>query len=149
HLVSCDLTASPTDMGRWRTLGHGQPITVSARYAKNGVLIACELLPLNAPAEAKYKGKEIEIRGLARATLVADPERFFPTVILEPETNSRIDVDCVFRKTDADEISKIQPGAPLTIAGTCSGRSRVADRFRVRIDNCQLVYTSAPAGSAP
>jgi hypothetical protein len=147
--VMCDLLASTTDMGRWRTLLHKQPITVRGEYGKDGVLYVCELLPLTAPAEEKYKGRDVELFGFVQAVFISDPLRAFPTIVLEPETNSRVEVDCLFRKTDADEMRKLQPGVPVTIKGTCNGRSRDDDRYRVRIDNCTLIYTSASVDSTP
>jgi len=147
--ISCDLSASPTDMNRWRTLPHEQPITVRGTYGKNGFLHVCELLPLTPPAERKYKGKEIELVGLVDAMRLLDGRDQFPTVVLEAETHCRVEVNCLFRKTDEEAVRKLQPGTPIAIRGTCNGRTRAGENYRIRIDNCQVVYTSAPVASAP
>jgi hypothetical protein len=142
--ILCDLLTTTTDMRRWNNLLGGVPITVRGIHGKNGCLHACELLPLSSPADAKYKNKEVELTGYVESVLPANEERQFPSIVLEKVTSSRAQIECMFRKTDEEEVLKIQPGTPITIKGTCSGRTLIEDRFLVRIDNCQLVYSSAP-----
>jgi hypothetical protein len=145
--IRCDLQNSPTEIKRWDGLRPGNPLTVRAQYSKDGLLQTCELLyQVNASADGLYKGKEVELAGyVERVTFSSDPGTF-PTVQLERDTNSLItSIDCLFRKKDEDEVKKIQTGTHLIIRGTCGGRRVTgAGTSILRLDNCQIVYTSAP-----
>jgi hypothetical protein len=143
--VRGDLEGSPTELRRWQTIGRGLPITVRGVYSSHdGWLRACELLPLTPPADVKWKGKEFELTGYVDATLLSLDGQAFPTIQMEPETYGRVALHCLFHKTDDEEVKKARPGTPVTVRGTCGGRERVEDKYRVRMDNCQFIYTSAP-----
>jgi hypothetical protein len=146
-IISCDLQGSPTAVYRWAGLPRGQAITVRGSYGKNGFLHGCELMPLTPPADAKFKGVEIELVGFVDSFEPSDGRIGFPALVLEPETQCQIEVQCLFRKTDEESLRKIRPGTLVTIKGVCNGRTRIGDRYTVRIDNCQVVVTSAPAAS--
>jgi hypothetical protein len=157
--VLCDLQSGGSELALWKKLPPGQPITVRGRYEKDGYLRECFLMPLTSPADSTYKGKTLEVVGRVERTQLPDDKQLvnstveFPTVILEGETNGLTELRCLFRKEDADEVRKIQPGSLLTLQGECNGRhvEMNSPQFRqqkpsyyVRLDNCRLVYTSAP-----
>jgi hypothetical protein len=144
--VSCDLQGvSPADLRRWTALSPGQPFAARGVYGKDGILHNCELVPPAPLADMRYKGKEIEVVGTIDAVLPSGPERAFPGVSLERDTNGIAGLDCFFRKDAEEEVKKILPGTLVTIRGTCNGRVRTLEgTYSVRLDNCQLVYTTAP-----
>jgi hypothetical protein len=146
-LLRCDLEGSPTPLPRWRALAVGQPFTVRGVYnGKEGSLRDCELLPPAAPADARWKGKEVEVVGSVDRVFLSEDGQAYPTVQLEGDTWAKGFVHCLFRKSDEEEVKKIAPGTLLTVHGTCGGREHRSEEgnYRVRLDNCQVVYTSAP-----
>jgi hypothetical protein len=147
--VRCDLEGA-ADVRRWQGVPHGQAVTVRGVYSsQGGSLQHCELLPLTAPADAHWKGKEFELSGFADAVMVSADGQAFPTIQLEPETNGHVALHCLFRKTDEEEVRKLRPGTPVTVRGTCGGREHLDQTYRVRMDNCQFVYTTAPTPPTP
>jgi hypothetical protein len=149
-VVACDLAGlDAREVGRWASLEKKQPITVRGVFQKDGQLHRCALLPLSAPADGKYAGKEIEIVGYIDSILPETQLRPFPTLRLEEDTDSRVDVDCLFRRSDEGELRKLKPGTLVIVRGTCHGRTREENFYHVRLDNCQLIYTSAPVGPIP
>jgi hypothetical protein len=146
--ICCDLSASPTDILQWRRLAVGRPFTVRGTYAGDGFLHGCELLPLAAPADDKYKGKDVEITGYVKAVFLP-PGWPFPTVRLEPDTDSIAQLDCLFRTGDEEAVKKLQTGFPVIVRGTCRGRSSGREDdpggYVVRIDNCRLTDTTGPS----
>jgi hypothetical protein len=148
--IFCDLSQSPTEVNLWRRLPAGQPFTVRGIYTKDGELSQCDLLPLTPPADARFRGKPAEVTGVIKA-IHLPPGRPFPTIELEPDTDSIGELDCLFRLGDESELKKLQSGLPVIIGGICGGRSRDTTpgvtSFIVRMDNCQLLDTSAPSSS--
>jgi hypothetical protein len=148
--IFCDLSQSPTEVNLWRRIPAGQPFTVRGIYSKDGELAQCELVPLTPPADARFRGKPAEVTGVIKA-IHLPPGRPFPTIELEPDTDSMGELDCVFRLGDEAELKKLQSGLPVIIGGTCGGRSRDmtpgVTSYIVRMDNCQLLDTSAPPSS--
>jgi hypothetical protein len=141
--ISCDLLqATPPELSRWIALTYGEPFTARGVYSKDGFLHNCQLRPLTPPADAKYRGKEIELAGVVDAVQIENVA--FPTIQFERETNSTLLVECLFRKTDQDEVKKVQPGSLVTVKGTCNGRVSTPGGLSIRLDNCELVYTTAP-----
>jgi tRNA_anti-like len=145
-VVACDLGEEPAPrLAPWLGLGKGQPITVRGVFGTNLTLHDCELLPLAAPADARYLGKEIEIVGLVTATLPAGENREFPMLTLDHDTNAHVHSECFFPKSDEAELKKIPVGTAVTLSAVCSGRSRRRqDEYFVRFDNCRFIYTTAP-----
>ena len=140
--VRADPLGGPTPEKDWKALAAGKIISVRGAYSSDGFLHGCELLAEPAPpADALYKGKKIELTGYAGAVERGN----FPTIRLERETNGSADIVCYFLKTDMAEVKRIKPGDPVVVRGTCNGRSGKV----VRLDNCKLVYTTAPEGAAP
>jgi hypothetical protein len=122
-----------------------RPYTVRGVYGKDGFLHDGEACPLTSSADAMYKDKEIEVIGFIEAVNPVSEEHRFPTIQLECGTSGRLQVHCLFRKTDEGEVKKFRPGALVTVRGVCGGRESVGELYyRVRIDNCQIVYTTAP-----
>jgi hypothetical protein len=148
--IFCDLNQSPAEVNLWRRLPAGQPFTVRGIYTKDGELSQCELLALAPPADARFRGKPAEVAGVIKAVHLP-PGRPFPTVELEPDTDSIGELDCVFRLGDEAELKKLQSGHSVIIGGTVGGRSRDVTpgvtSYIVRMDNCQLLDTSAPPSS--
>jgi hypothetical protein len=144
--VLCSTEKSPTPLRQWLLLVPGQSFTARGVYAKDGLLENCELRPPSPPADDRYQGKDVEIEGWVDSVIQLGDEVDFPTVRFEVETYSRAEVECLFRKVDALEVKKIVPNSKVVIHGTCRGRSVPGEgrRYKVRLDNCQLVYTSAP-----
>jgi hypothetical protein len=145
--VGCDLTgASPGEMNRWRAMRPNQPFAVRGIYGRAAMLSRCQLLEPTAPADAKYAGKEIELTGLVAAAQTAQE---YPTLLLEPETNSLIEIRCVFRKDDLPNVKKVPVGTLVTVQGKCSGRQHKTGRTFVQLDNCRFVTTTGPAPEVP
>jgi hypothetical protein len=142
--IRCDLLGSPTPEERWKGLSAHTPVTVRGAFSADGFLHGCELLGSTPPADALYKGKEIELVGFVEAILQDD----FPTIKLERDTIDSIEAVCRFRKTDRELVRKTRLGDEVTVRGTCSGRHPSANTFQVRLENCQLVHTSEPAPPA-
>lgn len=142
--ISCDLQDSKPGADAWNRLKANQPFTIRGKYEKKGYLSGCFLMPsYTSSADSRYKDKIIEVSGrVASVSTTGDSQQQFPTVVFEGETNSVMSIRCLFRMTDAAEVSKIQPGSDLTIQGRCGGRQ--GDGKSIRLDNCVLVYTSAP-----
>jgi hypothetical protein len=144
--LRCDPLGGATPPNRWKALREGQIFTVRGAYRSDGYLHGCELLPPAPPADAKYKDKEVEIVGIVGAVslnglgLGTDN---FPTIQLEHPTDTTAVLVCLFRAADAEVVGKARPGDPVTIRGKCSGR-RSELKHVVRVDNCQLVDTTAP-----
>jgi hypothetical protein len=104
-----------------------------------------EILPLSPPADDIYLGKEIELNGHIIAVLPTGDKSEYPTLKLERDTSSLVDIDCLFPKSDEQELKKLMVGSFVTLSATCSGRaSRGKDQYVVRFDNCRLIYTTAP-----
>src|SRR5262249_13513061 len=139
------LLGSPTPESTWRSLSRDQLITVRGAYSADCFLHGCELLPPQATADPKYRGKEIELTGFVDEVLFQN----FPTVRLEPQTCGLSSVLSLFRKDDLGEVRSLQPGEEVTIRGICGGREAAGARYHLRMDNCRVVYTTAPAPGAP
>jgi len=145
--VCCDLEKSLTDLTRWKRLTPGLACTVRGTCSKDGFLHQCELLPLAAPTDALYKGKEFEVAGFVKSVALR-PERPFPTIELEGDTDGIVPAEFRFQVTEEDEVKKFQPGLPVVIRGTCAGRDLDVRRMlTVQFHNCQMVYTPAPPPS--
>lgn len=148
--VCCDLEDSSPPASAWNRLKSNQPFTIRGNYEKNGYLRGCFLMPeYTSTADSRYKGRVIEVAGRVEKTNVSTDGESFPTVILAGETISVMQIHCLFRTTDAAEVRALQSGTPVTIQGTCGGRQGAAGGGNVRLDNCRLVYTSAPPEKVP
>jgi len=145
--VVCNLDDGPTQLTSWRSLQLRQPITVRGVYGTDGILHHCELLPLTAPADGRFKGTEVELAGFVKAVVLPTEGRF-PSLVLEGDTDSFTDVQCLFRIADREELRKLPPGLGVIVRGMCSGRVDQRElgsgRRVIRIDNCQLTDTTAP-----
>lgn len=148
--ISCDLQGSFSEEKAWNALKPNQPLTVRGRYEKDGFLRDCYLMPFAPTAETNYKSKKIEVSGSIAEILEPTTLTPYPGLRLEGETNSAIELRCLFRKADHDEVRKLKPGDHVTLQGDCSGRAKRRDEpDHVRIDNCQLIYSSAPPAGTP
>ena len=148
--VSCDLQGSPTPLAAWNNLRPNQPMTMRGKYEKNGYFRDCFLMPqYTSTADSRYKAKTIEVSGRVTRIAPSTKSEPFPTVVMEGGTNSVMKVHCLFRTSDEEEVRKIQRGSLLTIQGKCGGREVVRNSSNVRLDNCHLVYTSAPPDNMP
>src|SRR5262249_48335293 len=123
-----------------------KPFTVRGVFERDGQLHNCELRPLAAPADERYKGKLMEVSGFV-AEVGAIDEQAFPMIRLEHDTQGLVDIGCLFSKGDEAQLQSIKAGTAVTIRGTCGGRQSTADNFYVRLDNCRLVHTTAPEPS--
>jgi hypothetical protein len=144
--VFCELSADPANQANWRFLRPGQPFTVRGTYGGDGALRGCQLLPPTPPADAVLKGKEVEVAGVVKAVFLR-PDRLFPTVRLDGDTDSVAELECLFRVADEGEVKVLHAGLPVTVHGTCGGRVNEGDGFIVRIDNCRLTDAPAPPPS--
>jgi hypothetical protein len=148
--VGCELPSASAALGAWRLLLPRRPFTVRGTLGAGGYLHDCELLPAAPPADAAFKGQAVEVVGIIKA-VYPRPDRPFPTVRLEGDTDSIAQLDCLFRIADEDQVKRLRAGLPVTVQGTCGGR--VADpeagpnAYAVRIDNCQLTDAPAPPPS--
>jgi hypothetical protein len=147
--VTCELPTGPPDtVALWRRIQPGQQFTVWGTYGGDGSLRGCELKPPTATADAKYKGKVIEVSGSVQGVSLPDGLHPFPSVRLERDTDSLADLECVFRAANEEEVKKLQAAAFVTVRGTCAGRLSQPGSHLIRMDNCELVYTTAPAPPA-
>jgi hypothetical protein len=66
-------------------------------------------------------------------------------------TLARLEVECLFRKADAEAVQKVLPGKRVTVQGKCAGRfyRERERRYHVRLDNCRLVPVGGPEPSLP
>jgi hypothetical protein len=149
-LIMCDQLGSKTDYRGWVSLRRGAPCTIRGVYGRDGVLHSSEVMPLSPPADEQYRGKDLEVTGYVTQALAADLLNPFPRIVLESETHGRISVECLFRKSDEAKVLAMAVDAPVIIRGTCGGRvldqgdDQSAGRYRVRLDNCEMVFTTAP-----
>ena len=145
-LILCDRLGSKTEMRAWAVLRRDEPCTVRGIYGKDGVLHLCELMPLSPPADEAYRGKDLEVAGYVAKVVAADQVNSFPRIVLEKETFGQTAVECLFRKSDEGKILSVAVGAPIIVRGTCSGRVRGQSEkdYRVRLDNCEVQFTTAP-----
>jgi hypothetical protein len=141
-----ELSADPANQANWRVLRPGQPFTVRGTYGGDGSLRGCQLLPITPPADAVLKGKEVEVAGVVKAVYLR-PDRLFPTVRLDGDTDSVAELECLFRVADEEGVKALHAGLPVTVQGTCGGRVSEGDRYVVRIDNCRLTDAPAPPPS--
>jgi hypothetical protein len=146
--VSCDVLGGPTDLKRWDRLPQGQPLTVRGSYRSDGVLSGCELVALAVPADTRYKGQIVEVVGTVESVVLPDPRQTFPGLRLEGDADSLVRLECFFRASELDGIKTLQPTDLVIVRGTCGGRSSQRGEHTVRLDNCELVYTSAPTPPA-
>jgi hypothetical protein len=149
-LVSCDLQDSIPTAGAWSQMKPDRAFTIRGKYEKNGYLRGCWLMPeYTSTADSRYKGKTIEVTG--RAYRIDDPTPLqpFPCLVLEGETNSTLEIHCLFRTTDDAEVRKIQLRTKVTVQCKCGGQEGKEGSSYIRLDNCQLVYTSAPPPNIP
>jgi hypothetical protein len=148
-LISCDLQGSPTNLNTWTRLTPDQPITVRGKYEKDGYLSQCTLQEFASTADNNYKGKPLQVSGRVAEVIPASGRQPFPSIRLEGETDSVLEVRCFFRRNEAEEVRKIQPGSALIVEGLCGGRQTEEGVSYVRLDNCRLVYESAPLERMP
>jgi hypothetical protein len=141
-----DQLGSRTDPGRWRTLTQMRPCTIRGVYGADGVLHGSDLMAPSPPADQFYKGKDLEVSGFVADVVAIDAANPFPRLILEGETQSSTRVECLFRATDRERVAEVAVETPVVIRGTCSGRffEGSTQRYVVRFDNCDLIFTSAP-----
>jgi hypothetical protein len=148
--ILADLLGSHTSSLQWAGVRRGEFFTIRGVYSEDGLIHHCDLQPPTPIADAKYKGKDIEVSGIVR-TVERPTERInpFPRVTLEGETFSLLQVECYFRTTDTLRVLEFRPEMPVIIRGTCSGRfmGRSDERAFIRIDNCEFLTTSAAANS--
>jgi hypothetical protein len=148
--VSCDLQDSSPPAAAWNRLKPEKPFTIRGKYEKNGYLSGCFLMPeYTSTADSRYKDRTIEVTGRIARMDDPTPAKPFPSLVFEGETNSLLEVRCLFRITDEAEVKKIQLGSLLTIQGKCSGRVTIEGTSFIRLDNSKLVYTSAPPENIP
>ncbi len=146
--VFCDMATMTGDAYRRQALQPGQPFTIRGTYRKDGLLENCLLLDPVAFADAKFAGRKIEIIGtIDNVGQFQQQGEAFPSITLEGETNSTLVIRCVFTKAALDEVQRVQRGAVVGIRGTCSGRWFNQKQYEVRVDNCQLVETTARESS--
>jgi hypothetical protein len=144
--ICCDLEGSHAEKSNWNSLTPRQPFTVRGRYVKDGFLKDCWLVPVTPTADHKFKGKVVEVVSVVEEVPPINERQPFPTLRLEGETNSTLPLVCYFPKSAAAEVKKIQPGTHLIIKGLCNGRQTTEDLLTsLRIDNCEVVYSSAPS----
>ncbi len=146
--VSCDILGSPTDLNRWRQVGAGRPCSVRGTYRADGVLYNCELVTHAAPADAKYKGQAVEVAGTVQSVVLPGARGEFPGLILEGDADSLVRLECYFRGDEQDQVKRLRPTDYVTVRGTCGGRAIRPGARTLRLDNCELVYTSVPAPPA-
>src|SRR5262249_32631195 len=81
----------------------------------------------------------------------ADTNSPFPRLVLEGQTHTKLVVECLFRTKDNARIKEIAAETPVVVRGTCGGRFEdvPAQRHVVRLDNCDLIFTSAPPVDRP
>lgn len=146
----------------WPKLLAGQPVAVRGTFL--GLTAAgederprlrfgdCELVATAAPADAVYGGKDVEVTGVVRR-LVADStnpdsnkktDRVVGLVLEPPTTDSPVTVQCLFRNLDQDPLTKLRPGAAVTVRGTCGDRSFGV----VTLHNCVVVTPQTPPPAA-
>jgi hypothetical protein len=148
--ISCDVQGSLSDPQRWNGLRPNTPITVLGVYEKDGFLRDCWLLPkFISNGDAKYKGKQVEVEGYIQEIQTPNALQDFPAVRVEGETNDSRAILCMFRKNEWDGIQKLSLNSRVIIQGTCNGVQGQAAEGDVRLDNCQIVHTSAPAADTP
>jgi hypothetical protein len=87
-------------------------------------------------ADAKYKGKILEIRGMAGGV-----------VTLATKTRLTIDgnVDCDFASSKKDELTGLEPLQNITVRGRCAGKT--AGSSNVRLDHCSIVRFKRSPGT--
>jgi hypothetical protein len=141
-----DTLHSRTPPEIWARLVRQRPCTIRGVYGSDGVLHSCDLMSLTPPADTDYKGKELEVTGYVAQFSAADRTQPFPRILLESSTNAVCIVECLFRKSDEDKLLTISVDAPVIIRGTSGGRIPIpgAMQYLVRLDNCDLLETSAP-----
>jgi hypothetical protein len=145
----CDMLSLVAEAYRRQALQPGRLFKVRGAYRKDGVLENCQLIDPTALADRKYAGKTIEIIGVVNMVLPPQGgDNEFPVLLLDGETNSKLLIRCVFGKAHVDSVSRVQRGTLVTIRGTCSGRRFDQNRYEVRIDNCELLDTTAREASA-
>jgi hypothetical protein len=145
--ICCDVESSATPLNRWKILPADQPVTLRGTYSKDGFLSKCELAPPAAPADGRFKGKELEVTGVIKQVF-SRTDRPFPAIELEGDTDGLVPGEFFFGLSEEDEIKKYQPGLQVIIRGTCAGRESDARRSRaVRFHNCQMIFTSGPPPS--
>jgi hypothetical protein len=147
--ISCDLQSSLTQSNTWYGLKPNQPITVRGKYDKNGFLRECTLLEFSSTADNNYKDKPLQVSGHVAEVIPATNLLPFPRIRLEGETDSLLEIHCLFRRTDAGEVQKIQLGSAVVVEGLCAGREKTEGNSHIRLDNCRLVYDSAPTEKMP
>ncbi len=148
--VACDMLSMVGGLARLDGLSRGMHFTVLGRYGKDGILHSCELLAPVAIADAKYRGKTIEVAGAVDAVVLpAMGEDTFPLVRLEGETNSNLQILCFFKKAEAEQLKQVPRGVRVIIQGMCSGRKEDGRKIQVRLDNCRFVFTTGPESSVP
>jgi hypothetical protein len=146
-----DQLGSRTESAQWRRLPAQRPCTIRGAYGADGVLHGCNLMPLTPPADAQYKGKDLEVAGFVEEIHPADTNSPFPRLVLEGQTHTKLVVECLFRTKDNARIKEIAAETPVVVRGTCGGRfeDALAQRHVVRLDNCDLIFTSAPPADRP
>jgi tRNA_anti-like len=149
--VGCILDkASNAEVRTWANVPPRQAITVRGKFGADGRLHESQLVPVTAAADGKYRGKEVELTGYVAEVDALAGEGGFPSLTLESDTNGIVAPECLFRQSDAEELKKIKVGQLVTVSGTCNGRrSHDEYTYRVRLDNCRLVYSSAAVEPTP
>jgi predicted negative regulator of RcsB-dependent stress response len=144
--VLCDQFLSKTPPGGWAKLRRDDPCTIRGVYGKDGVLHSCEVLPLSPPADVLYRGKDMEVSGHVAQALAADHSNPYPRILLEKETQGKTVIECLFRKSDEDKVLSAAVDAPIIVRGVCGGRHRDQSDgpYFIRLDNCELVFTTSP-----
>src|SRR5262249_24438036 len=139
-----------TELEPWQNVFPGNVITLQGTYAKDGLLKDCRLVETIPAADARLKGKQVEVSGTGGRVVLPSGGTECPTVLLEGETHTKLDIVCLFTKDVEEAVKKILPGQSVTIRGACGGREQGGkDQLLVRIDNCKVVYTTAPDGGLP
>jgi len=91
----------------------------------------------------------MEVMGHVADISVGTNQLPFPFIKLEGETNSTLALHCYFRKSEVQEVSRIQKGSLLTMQGKCGGLVKENGVEYVRLDNCEFVYHTAPPDNIP
>lgn len=151
--IRCEIPIpDPEMLETWKTMNRSQPLTLRGEYNKGGKLIGCTLVqPPQAPGDALFKGKEVEITGeVVRLSLEGDDEDTFPLIRFRDYDSSQIEAKFWFPKNnkdraspDYDRLLAVKNGEKVTIRGKCSGRSLDGNRYKIRINNCRIVDTTA------
>jgi hypothetical protein len=136
--AGCSSPTSPPSGGGGKPApdGGGQPPGGGADLKVNGDALAKEYADDKAKADARYKGKVIEVEGVAQAPTVQGdsatvtlgryqeaPDKGFPNLVL-----------ATFPKPEVEKVAKLKDGQKVKVRGKCKGHLG-----NVILDDCTLL----------